>query len=103
LPGPRNRRRERSLGRCRPSPPPSQRRLFTGFDRERETYDLLKPGLLVNYEGKYVVIVGDEVLGPLGSHEEAERAGYERFGLGPLYVKRVVAEERIVELSLLRA
>jgi hypothetical protein len=39
-----------------------------------------------------VVIVGDEVVGPLESHEEAESAGYTRFGIGPLYVKRVLAE-----------
>jgi len=82
-----------------PPPPPIRRRAFTGFDRERATYDQLKPDLLVSDEGKYVVIVGDEVLGPLGSHEEAERAGYKRFGLGPLYVKQVVAEEPVFEVS----
>lgn len=84
-----------------PPDPPSQRRLFTGFDRERATYLQLKPDLLVSDEGKYVVIVGDEVLGPLESHEEAERAGYKRFGLGPLYVKQVVAEEPVFEVSRL--
>jgi len=80
---------------------PSQRRPFAGFARERATYDRLKPDLLVGDEGKYVVIVGDEVVGPLGSHEEAERAGYKRFGLGPLYVKQVVAEEPVVEVTRL--
>jgi len=84
-----------------PPSPPSQRRPFTGFDRERATYDQLKPDLLASDEGKYVVIVGDEVLGPLGSHEEAERAGYKRSGLGPLYVKQVVAEEPVFAVSRL--
>ena len=85
-----------------PARTPSQRRPFAGFDRERATYHRLKPDLLVSDEGKYVVIVGDEVVGPLGSHEEAERAGYTRFGLGPLYVKQVVAEEPVVEVTRLR-
>jgi len=84
-----------------PPPSHSQRRPFTGFDRERATYDQLKPDLLASDEGKYVVIVGDEVVGPLGSHEEAERAGYKRFGLGPLYVTQVVAEEPVFEVSRL--
>jgi len=88
------------LRRCRP-PPPSQRRPFTGFDRERAIYGQLKPDLLVSDEGKYVLIVGDQVLGPLESHEEAERAGYQRFGLGPLYVKQIVAEEPVFEVSRL--
>jgi hypothetical protein len=48
-----------------------------------------------------VVIVGDEVVGPLDSHVDAERAGYARFGLGPLYVKQVVAEEPGVEVTRL--
>jgi hypothetical protein len=79
----------------------SQRRAFTGFDRERATYERLKADLLVSDLGKYVVIVGEEVLGPLESHEEAERTGYKRFGLGPLYVKQVVAEEPVFEVSRL--
>jgi hypothetical protein len=87
--------------RAVPSHIPSQPRPFHGFDRERATYHRVKPDLLVNDEGKYVVIVGDEIVGPLGSHEEAERAGYDRFGLGPLYVKQVLAEEPVVELTRL--
>ena len=66
-------------------PPPCDRRPFAGFDRERATYQRLKPDLLASVEGKYVVIVGDEVVGPLESHEEAER-GLEPGkwpGLGP--------------------
>jgi hypothetical protein len=79
------------------SPAPRQRRAFTGFDRERATYERLKADLLVSDLGKYVVIVGEDVLRPLESHEEAERAGYKRFGLGPLYVRQVVAEEPVFE------
>jgi hypothetical protein len=87
--------------RTLPAPLAGQRRPFTGFDRERATYQRLKADLLARAEGKYVVIVGDEVVGPLGSHEEAERAGYDRFGLGPLYVKLIVAEVPVVEVTRL--
>jgi hypothetical protein len=69
------------------------RRPFAGFDRERATYERHKAELLRRAEGKYVVIVGDEVVGPLETDEEAERAGYARFGLGPLYIKQVLADE----------
>ncbi len=84
-----------------PTPAPGQRRPFGGFDRERATYRRLKLDLLARVAGKYVVIVGDEFVGPLESHAEAERAGYERFGIGPLYVKHVVVEEPVVEVTRL--
>jgi hypothetical protein len=60
------------------------RRPFSGFDLERATYAGRKPDLLAQAEGKYVAIVGDKVIGPLDSHQEAEHAGYAAFGLGPL-------------------
>ena len=75
------------------------RRPFTGFDLERVTYARLKPELLRSAEGKFVAIVGDEVVGPVESHADAERAGYERFGLGPLYIKQVLAEEPVAEVT----
>ena len=79
--------------------PSGVRRPFTGFDRERATYERLKPELFKTAEGKFVVIVGEEVIGPLGRHEDAECAGYARFGLGPLYIKQVLAEEPVAAVS----
>jgi hypothetical protein len=75
------------------------RRPFTGYDRERQTFERLKAELLERAEGKYVVIVGDDVEGPLETFEDAMRAGYRRFGLGALYVKQVLAEEPVAEVS----
>src|SRR5262249_13917413 len=66
---------------------------FTGFDREIATYERIKPVMLERAEGKWVTIVGEEVIGPLDDMEEAVRAGYRRFGLGPLYVKQILAQE----------
>jgi len=67
-------------------------RPFRGFDRERATYERLKPDLLAQAEGKFVAIVGDELVGPLETDQEVERAGYARFGPGPLYIKQILAE-----------
>jgi len=77
----------------RPDSRSQPRRSFAGFDRERATYERHKPELLKSAAGKFVVIVGDELVGPLETDEEAERVGYARFGLGPLYIKQVLAEE----------
>jgi len=74
------------------------RRPFVGFDRERASYARVKEELLATAEAKYVVFVGDDMIGPFSSEDEAERAGYATFGLGPLYIKQVVARERAVVL-----
>jgi hypothetical protein len=68
-------------------------RPFTDFDREIATYERIKPAMLERAEGKWITIVGEEVIGPFDDMEEAVRAGYRRFGLGPLYVKQVLAQE----------
>jgi hypothetical protein len=74
------------------------RRLFTGYDRERASYERLKHELLATAEGRFVVFVGDQMLGPFATEDEAERSGYAEFGLGPLYIKRVSAEEPVAVL-----
>jgi hypothetical protein len=79
------------------------RRPFTGYDRERATFERIKPDLPATAEGKFVVIVGDEVVGPVDSHAEAELAGYAAFGLGPLYVKEVLAVEPVAGVTRLVA
>jgi hypothetical protein len=87
--------RGQSTGGAMPASPSEtrQRRTFAGFDIERATYQRIKPELLEMAEGKFVAIVGEEWVGPLDTDEEAERAGYQKFGLGPLYIKQVLAEE----------
>ncbi len=77
----------------------SRSRPFNGFDRERAAYERLKPELLARAEGKYVVLVGEEIEGPVDSFGDALRAGYRRFGHGPLYIKQVQAVEPVVEVS----
>jgi hypothetical protein len=82
-----------------PGAPMQARRQFIGFDREVATYVRLKPELLSRSPGKFVVIVGDEVEGPVKTFREALRAGYRRFGLGPLFIKQILATEPVVEVT----
>jgi hypothetical protein len=80
-----------------PSETPQGQRPFVGYDRERSMYARLKPTLLRRAEGKYVVLVGEDLEGPVDTFEDALRAGWNRFGLGPLYVKQVLADEPTAE------
>jgi len=82
-----------------PGAPTQARRQFVGFDLEVATYVRLKPELLSRFPGKFVVIVGDEVEGPVETFREALRAGYRRFGLGPLFVKQILTVEPVVEVT----
>jgi len=68
-------------------------RPFVGFDREIATYERRKPALLESAEGKWIVIDGEEVLGPFNDIADAERAGLKRFGEGPMFIKQVLAQE----------
>ncbi len=76
-----------------PGPSHGERRPFLGFDREVATYERHKPELLEMAEGKWVVVVVDEVVGAFDDIVQAERAGLKRFGAGPLYIKQVLAQD----------
>lgn len=75
--------------------PVKGRRPYIGFDREEAAYAKRKAELLRSAEGQYVVLVGEDLEGPVVTFSEALRAGYQRFGPGPLYIKRVVAVEPV--------
>ncbi len=74
-------------------------RPFMGFDEERATYLAIKDELLAKALGRFVVVVGSEFVGPFDSPEEALRNGYLQFGAGPLYLKQILNDEPVVELS----
>lgn len=57
---------------------------------EDHTVDFLK-----KYPGLFVLIKGDEIVGPLPSAEAAYNEGLQRFGVTPFLVKQVVAEEPV--------
>lgn len=58
------------------------------LEKELETYNTKLPELLED-EGKYVLIHGDQVHGTYSSFEDALREGYETFGLEPFLVKQI--------------
>ncbi len=82
-----------------PPAPITGRRPFVGYDREQAAYERIKAELLARAEGKFVVLVGDDLQGPVETFEEALRIGYRQFGLGPLYVKQILAKEPVAETS----
>ena len=86
--------------RPRSSPPATTaRREFVGFDREQATYDAAHAGLLSRSEGQYVVVVRDEIAGPVATFHEAMKLGYARFGPGPLLIKQILAWEPASETT----
>jgi hypothetical protein len=61
------------------------------MERERQAYQRLLQTELVNQGGRFVVIVGDQLLGAYDGYNEAAVAGYKACGLSPFLLKRVPA------------
>ena len=64
------------------------------FERERRTYERERSRLL-NYEGQYVVIHGDDILGHWISREQAYREGRNTYGRRPFLMTRISREEPV--------
>ena len=63
------------------------------FEREQKFYDDNRGDLLEHHVGKYVLIVGDELIGTFDDQEAAYGAGIGQFGNVPLFIKRVEADD----------
>jgi len=70
-----------------------------GYDTERAAYFRRKPELLRTIPGKFVVFVGEEMVGPFADFPSAIGAGLQRFGRGPLYIKQILIEEPYIEIG----
>jgi hypothetical protein len=68
------------------------------LEKELATYHANLPTLL-DQEGRYVVIHGDQVASTWQTYEDALKAGYEHFGLEPFLVKQIRAVEPVHYLS----
>lgn len=68
------------------------------LEKELEIYRQKLPGLL-DQEGKFVVISGDQVLGVYVSYEDAIKIAYEKCGLKPFLVKKIQAVEQVQYFS----
>lgn len=69
------------------------------LDTEFQFYKKNKPDLLDKYEDKYVVIVGESVIGSYDSYQEAVTITAKTHKLGTFFVQLVTAEDEVAILS----
>lgn len=69
------------------------------LDTELQFYKRNKPDLLAKYEGKYVVIVGESVVGDYDSYQEAVTTTAKTYKPGTFFVQFVTAEDEVAILS----
>jgi hypothetical protein len=62
------------------------------FEQERATYEKHK-GELLQFEGRYVVIRGDEILGNYPTIAEAFSAGIKAYGPDQFFLHRISKDE----------
>jgi hypothetical protein len=68
------------------------------LEKELETYKNKLPELK-QYEGKYVLIHGEEVIDTFTSYEDAIKEGYQRFKLEPFLVKQIQSIQQVHFIS----
>jgi len=61
-------------------------------------YDANLPRWVQEHDGAHVLIKGEEVVGFYATSKEALDAGYARFGVVPLFVKKVAASEPVYNI-----
>jgi hypothetical protein len=67
-------------------PPKEFSKSFIIFQREKRTFERLKPQLLKTHRGQYVVIRGEKAVMFGDNKTELAKQAYEKFGYGPLYI-----------------
>jgi hypothetical protein len=65
------------------------------LEKELALYGKMKADLLKTYDGKFVLIHGEEFCGAFDTAENAYSEGVKRFGQEPFLVKKVTAQEEI--------
>ncbi len=68
------------------------------FDRERAYYEQHKEDLLRHHEGKFVLIVGEDLVGSFDAQGAAYEAGIAKYGNVPLFIKLVQRDEPKVSI-----
>jgi hypothetical protein len=74
---------------------------FDMLDKEREFYDRNLGDWLNHYPGKYVAVVGQDVLGFFDTIDDALQAGAREVGLNSFLVRRVQEVEENVSIPAL--
>ncbi len=63
------------------------------LETELQFFAQQKPELLKYHEGKFALVVGQQLLGVFDTHEDAYKAGLARVGNRPMLIKQVVRQE----------
>ena len=66
------------------------------LDREYEFYKANKGSLLPKYEGKFIVIVGKEIVGSFNTREEAIDEAAKDHRPGTFLIQKVCKEEEVI-------
>jgi len=70
------------------------------LEKELEAYKNKLPELLQS-EGKFVLVHGDEIVDVYGTYEDAIKEGYAKFKLEPFLVKQIQSVEQVQFISRL--
>lgn len=71
------------------------------FEQELEYYNSHKEDLLIHHENQFVLIESDKLIGSFTTEAEAYKAGIEKFGNVPFFIKQVVRDEQPVYIPIL--
>jgi hypothetical protein len=63
------------------------------LETELQYFQSIKAELLQHHEGKYALIIGNELIGTFDHRDEAYKAGLEKRGNVPMLIKHIVREE----------
>jgi hypothetical protein len=77
---------------------PLPKEVIMALEKELATYRDKLP-TLKEHEGKFVLIHDEEIVDFFSTYEDAIKAGYQQFKLGPFLVKRVLTVEPVLFIS----
>jgi len=63
------------------------------LEREIHRFEALKAELLQHHEGKFALVVGEDLIGVFDREEDAYKAGIEGRGNVPMLIKRILRVE----------
>jgi hypothetical protein len=72
------------------------------LSREQAVYDANLSRWARGHEGEFVLIKGEETVGFYATRDAALEVGYARFGVVPLFVRRVLPDEPIRSIPHIR-
>ena len=70
------------------------------LELEIQTYQEKLPEL-IQHEGKYALVHGNDLVNIYGTYEDAIKEGYARFQLQPFMVKQIHAIEQVQQITRL--